>query len=127
MKTVLSFPFEGLEKSRTHGARDKKKREKGQFFNRYSKLKGRMSEGRAFSETKMGKSDDLEKSRTPGATDKKKRKSKGKKQPWDYKEGHYPKEVMEATVHQAAKDWGVSKNKVRQLLKQKLAERKAKE
>jgi hypothetical protein len=122
MKTVLSYPFEGLEKSRTHGARDKKKREKGQFFNRYSKLKGKMSEGEAFSRTKLNKS------RTIGAIDKKKRKSQGKY--WDNPNRlvhGYPKEVMEATVHQAAKDWGVSKNKVRQLLKQKLAERKAKE
>ncbi len=44
-----------LSKSRTHGARDRKKRDKKQFYNRYEKLKGKMSEGSAFSKVKLGK------------------------------------------------------------------------
>jgi hypothetical protein len=63
------------------------------------------------------------KARTMGAKDKKKRKSQGKY--WDnpnrYVHG-YPKAVMEATVHQAAKDWGVPKSTVRKLLKERLSE-----
>jgi hypothetical protein len=43
-------------------------------------------------------------------------KSKG---PWK-KGKKYPKAVMEATVHQAAKDWGVPKSQARKLIQEKL-------